>query len=376
MTLSAVTVAGQCRERSPADEAVFGEQGARFADRFADPAEGQRLLAEAVSAGAAEATARLRGASGALVARVSLWRQRGGDRIRLIAAFAPEPEPPAPAAPAAADPAQRTQARLQHYAGLLRPPVEAALGVLGRLRRSLPGARADAPAGLGDTAAVLWRVLWLTDEMAAPTAPGPPGGARLDGEVDVLRLARRLVRLAQPAAAAQGAVLHVPTVPAGGGPGVQASQVALWTALESAIDRALAVAGPGGEVALSLCEEDSLTLQLSATPAAGSGATPPAPTGGATPPAPSGGETLPALGGDATAPAPTGGATSPAPSGGAIAPAPVSGGTLPAPESGATLPAPGGGGTLPASSGGATPPAPIGGVTSPAPSGGATAPAP
>lgn len=86
--LAAVTVAGQCRERSPVDLALFGEAAERFVERFADPLAGEALLARALADGAAEGRAALITAARVGTFRVSLWRQRSGEKVRVVAAFA------------------------------------------------------------------------------------------------------------------------------------------------------------------------------------------------------------------------------------------------------------------------------------------------
>ncbi|MEM7497526.1 MAG: hypothetical protein AAF371_05985 [Pseudomonadota bacterium] len=90
VALLAVTVNGRCRERSPVDLSLFGEGQDRFQDRFREPQEGQALFARAVADGTAEGPAELLTTCGPLLCRISLWRQRGGERLRLVAAIAPE----------------------------------------------------------------------------------------------------------------------------------------------------------------------------------------------------------------------------------------------------------------------------------------------
>ncbi|MEL6574583.1 MAG: hypothetical protein AAFQ81_01735, partial [Pseudomonadota bacterium] len=86
VALLAVTVNGRCRERSPADLALFGSDADGFLERFADRHLGQSLFARAVEDGTAEGWAVLLTAAGPIGCRVSLWRQRGGERIRVVAA--------------------------------------------------------------------------------------------------------------------------------------------------------------------------------------------------------------------------------------------------------------------------------------------------
>jgi len=57
VAMAALDVAGQLRERSPIDLAIFGDEATRLTDRFVEPAGAQSLLAWAVSDGNAEGTA-------------------------------------------------------------------------------------------------------------------------------------------------------------------------------------------------------------------------------------------------------------------------------------------------------------------------------
>ncbi|MEM6678466.1 MAG: hypothetical protein AAF675_11415 [Pseudomonadota bacterium] len=255
LALVAVTVAGQCRERSPADKALFGDDsaGARFVDRFEDAKLGQALLARAIADGTAESRAVVLTTGGAVGCRVSLWRQRGGERLRITAAFAPDP-PVATSSPHAEGPQAKAaedgpQTRgipapvvargapggevqsaawmLHRYAVLLRRPLAAARALLledrgrdrarpqdqdqsaGRSGQGSSGheARRAASARGGHQAvsasAALWRVSSLVAEMerqaiaAARGAGGLdlPGTGALPSEVDAVHLARRLARL-------------------------------------------------------------------------------------------------------------------------------------------------------------------------------------
>ena len=72
VAMAALDVAGQIRERSPADMAIFGDGATRLIDRFVQPAGGQELLARAASDGSAETTAWLITAAGQQRFRISL----------------------------------------------------------------------------------------------------------------------------------------------------------------------------------------------------------------------------------------------------------------------------------------------------------------
>lgn len=226
LTMAAVTVAGQCRERSPSDLALFGEAGARFSARFVDPAEGDALLAIALAEGAAEGRAELRTGSGRGDFRVSLWRQRGGQRIRVMASFA------------AVGASRGGDGPLLHDAPLRRPLL-AVIGVAERLRDN-----AGCSAPVGDLLAASWHMLRVIDE-------GTTSGSRRPrlAEVDLARLCGRLARLAEPGIAATEVILTV-SLEACAGQSVMADEGALWGVVETMLHAAIERAEPGSEIGL------------------------------------------------------------------------------------------------------------------------------
>ncbi|MEL7140426.1 MAG: hypothetical protein AAFP67_15325, partial [Pseudomonadota bacterium] len=225
VALLAVTVNGRCRERSPADLALFGPDGERFVERFEDRTVGQALFARAVDHGTADGQAVLLTAAGGLRCRVSLWRQRGGERIRVVAAIAPETpgggmggdggagggsSDGSGAARGRADlPAASEQASglaWGRYPPLLSRSAGAVMDVLGALRGRAGAAERLV---LEDALAGLWRLMGLSGEMArraalvaelpegaAPASMPLPGAGAMPSEVDLDRLVARLVRLA------------------------------------------------------------------------------------------------------------------------------------------------------------------------------------
>ncbi|MEL6336772.1 MAG: hypothetical protein AAFQ88_09005 [Pseudomonadota bacterium] len=238
LAIAAVTVAGQCRERSPTDEALFGDRGARFAQRFTEPAQGQRLFAAAVAEGFADGEAVLETTAGPLPGRVSLWRQRGGDRVRLIAAFAPSEGVEAAGHGNPAHGPSRT--------AVLHRPLEAAIALATRLR-SGGGAAVD------DMLAALWRMRALLQTAERGEA------ASVEGEIDLLRLTRRAMRVADPAAAARAVSLALPEERSAiAGEGVAASllvvadQQALWSAIDGLIFGAIEMLPTGAALSVSL----------------------------------------------------------------------------------------------------------------------------
>lgn len=238
VALAAVSVAGQCRERSPADLALFGPGADRLVDRFADPALGQGLLARALTDGAAEAEANLLTPGGPALFRVSLWRQRGGERIRVMAAFAQsgalQPAPPPPA------PLPEPPVALAQLAQDLRGPLAAVMGFAQDIRAEAGEARV--PGLAADILAAAWRLLRLSDDLGrlaegAGLAPGL-------GEVDLAGLTRRVLRFA--AVLAPNVEVDLAALPPRGtGPRVLACERTLWSALELLAQTLLAAPGPG-----------------------------------------------------------------------------------------------------------------------------------
>lgn len=253
IAMAAVSVDGRCRERNPPDLAIFGPEHDRLVARFVDPAQGQALFARCVEEGTAEGTASLQSAAGPQVFRVSLWRQRGGDRIRILAAFAAA-VPGGPAAAAVPLSPDHPSGPMPHAGGAgaslasvpaaagdgpqlaaagLAGPVEAIRGVAQRLRQSaLRLGHAEVASGLSHILAASWRLRRLADELAGTDgAPRPGPAARRETEIDLAALLPRLVALAEPEAQALGADLDV-HVPQEGVPLVVADDGRLWTLLD------------------------------------------------------------------------------------------------------------------------------------------------
>lgn len=255
VAMAALDVAGQLRERSPVDMAIFGDAAARLADRFVEPKGGQSLLARAVSDGNAEATAWLTTATGQRRFRISLWRQRGGDRVRVLAAFSDcesldrtvEDGLPASA---------RTV--LLRTAYDLRSPLAAVMGFAERIRS---GAASLTPADAADHAADILAAAWRLQRLAEDLeGAGSSGKTRPDlrmAEVDIARLARRVMRLAAPAAEAAGVTIDGDGLPERGrAPLVIGDESALWSVLDNLLQNAVRHAGRDAAVAIGLGERD------------------------------------------------------------------------------------------------------------------------
>ena len=263
LAMAALDVAGAVRERSPTDMAIFGETAGRLAERFLKPEIGQTLLARAVSDGTAEAVAWLVTQAGQRLFRVSLWRQRGGERIRVLACFAAcdaarsGAEDAAPAA---------LRSELMRLATEIQLPLASLTAMADRLRAGQPardpGSISGASAGAvsdqaADIVAAAWRLRRLTDDLLEASA-APGGAPRLRiGEVDIARLARRILRLAAPAAAAAGVEIAPDSLPAPGqGPLVLGDEGRLWGGIEELASNAIRHAGRGARLSLSLAAED------------------------------------------------------------------------------------------------------------------------
>jgi len=243
IALAAVTVAGQCRERSPVDLALFGEAAERFVERFADPLAGEALLARAVAEGAAEARAALITAAGVRPFRVSLWRQRGGDKLRLVAAFAAGSSE----APASHGGFHPDVARIAHE---MHAPLGALIATAEALRgEGLAPDPASVERHASDVAVASWRVLRLAGELSQIDRAGQGAARQTLVEVDLCRLARRARRMALADADAASVTLEPIAAPTCGVmAGVLTDETVLWGVIDDLLRRAIRGAGAGGRV--------------------------------------------------------------------------------------------------------------------------------
>lgn len=263
--LAAVTVAGQCRERSPVDLALFGEAAERFVERFADPLAGEALLARALAEGAAEGSATLVTAAGARAFRVSLWRQRGGDKIRLLAAFAALGRGAAPGD----GPVSPHAARIAHD---MQAPLGALIASGDALRAEALEPRPDRVARhAADITAASWRMLRLAGDLLDLAASGGTGGhARALVEVDLHRLLGRARRMALAEAAAAEVALEPLAVPGCGPlPGVLSDESVLGGVIDDLLRHAIRAAGEGGAVRVAIegTAEQGLAVAIRGTSA-------------------------------------------------------------------------------------------------------------
>jgi signal transduction histidine kinase len=208
-------------------------------------------LARAVSDGNAEGTAWLVTPAGQRRFRISLWRQRGGERIRVLAAFSACEETGPAMSAGLSDIVREALMRMGHD---MRSPLTAAMGFAELIRANPEGLKpADAVGHATDIVAAAWRLMRIADDLEAAGASGDVLPTLHLAEVDIARLARRVVRLAAPAARAAGVTLNGRGLPERGrGTLVLGDESTLWSVVDSLLQNAVRHGGRGAEVALAL----------------------------------------------------------------------------------------------------------------------------
>lgn len=254
MAMAALDVAGQIRERSPTDMAIFGEGAGRLADRFVEPEAGQTLLARAVGHGSAETEAWLVTPAGQSRFRIGLWRQRGGERIRVLAMFSAT-DPLAEARGIEVHSPVRDQ--ILRLGRDMRTPIDAIAGFAGLLRADPARLRPEEVAShASDILSAAWRLMGIADDLAAAGGTAGRLPPLRSGEVDVARLIRRIARLAAPAARAARVTIDVGGIPGPGeGPLVLGDESTLWSAVDGLLQNALRHGGRGSTVRLGLAQD-------------------------------------------------------------------------------------------------------------------------
>ena len=251
VAMAALDVAGQIRERSPADIAIFGDGATRLIERFVQPEGGQALLARAVSDGSAEGTAWLITAAGQRRFRISLWRNRGGERIRVLAAFSIIEAPGAEVAAGLPEFAREALIRMGHD---MRSPLAAVVGFAEMIRADPDRLKpAEAAGHASDIVAAAWRLMRIADDLEAAGASGAALPDLRLAEVDIARLTRRIARLAAPAARAAGVVINGKGLPERGrGPLVLGDESTLWSVIDNLLQNAVRHAGRGAVVSIAV----------------------------------------------------------------------------------------------------------------------------
>ena len=234
LAMAALDVAGHMRERSPTDMAIFGPESGHLVERFVDGAAGQALLARVVNDGAAEDRAWLLTAAGHQHFRISLWRQRGGERIRILAAFAIDDR---------ASDARPTNPALVRLSHDMRSPLVAAMGFAELIRAEGQGKGNGMDRISGHAASIIaaaWRLASIADDLDGALKAGDAVPMMRLGEIDLARLVRRVARLAEPAACTAGAEVDLRGLD---GVAAQVSVLAdesmLWSVVDNLIQNAL-----------------------------------------------------------------------------------------------------------------------------------------
>ena len=242
VALAAVTVDGRCRERSPADLALFGPRGDRLIERFSDAATGQDLFVRATADGAAEGVAELQTTAGPMRFQISLWRQRGGEKIRILAAFAQiaEPSESEPSLEASIPATDRAE---PGSLALLQWPVAAMVGLAERVR-------AEAPESLDRTTSDLLTAAFRVRHLAANLRTPPCDSVPCWAEIDLARLARRIARLA--AIALREEEIDVRCQTNGATPFILGDEGLLWSLMDHLIVSARAHTPRGGHLTIAI----------------------------------------------------------------------------------------------------------------------------
>ena len=256
VAMAALDVAGQIRERSPSDMAIFGEHSARLVERFVRRDRGQALLARAVTDGSAEGIAWLVTGAGQERFRISLWRQRGGERVRILAAFSACEPVEAETAPAL--PGELSRALVALCLDM-RSPLNAVMGFAEMIRQGADKLKpAEAASHASDIVAAAWRLMRVAEDLETAGASGEPRFAAASSEIDIARLTRRVVRLAMPSAAAAGVAIDISGLPERGqGPLVLGDERRLWSVIDIVVGNAVRHAGRGAEVRVALQRTDA-----------------------------------------------------------------------------------------------------------------------
>ncbi|MEM8793526.1 MAG: hypothetical protein AAGE80_18045 [Pseudomonadota bacterium] len=243
VAIAAVTVDGRCRERSPVDMALFGPERDRLVERFRNVSEGQDLLVQATADGSAEGTADLETMAGPMPFRVSLWRQRGGEKIRILAAFAQVAARGAEVA--------RTTAQSPQLDRLDLP-----LQALITLAEEVRGASSEKiDRQTSDLLSAALRLSALIDDLKVQGS-GPGLAEPTLSEVDLGRLSRRVARMAQAGLKSREVAASHEILGENAPPNVLGDERALWDMLDHMMAASGDGMGAGGRLAFRIGAQD------------------------------------------------------------------------------------------------------------------------
>jgi two-component system sensor histidine kinase TctE len=127
------------------------------------------------------------------------------------------------------------------------------MGFAELIRASPEGLKPDEAAGhAADIVAAAWRLMRIADDLTAAGNTGEIMPALRLAEVDIARLARRVVRLAIPAARAAGVTIDCRGLPERGrAPLVLGDESTLWSVIDNLLQNAVGHAGRGAAVAVT-----------------------------------------------------------------------------------------------------------------------------
>lgn len=258
---------GRLSSRNSVDRTLFGNgaSAAELSGRFEDSAGVETFLARLRETGTASGILACRTDKETRPMQVGAVLLPGGPAeaasqgppAGAVLTFAPpEPAPPEPAPPpGAGDPgiAPDRLARLGHE---LRSPLNAVLGFAELIRQGAGDGAGSLPARTAghaaDIVSAAWRLLGLADDLVAMGETR--GGAQFlrMGEADLGRIARRLIRLAAPAANAAGVRIDDRGLPPPGAvPVVLGDEGALWSVVDNLLQNAIRHAGSDVTVRLA-----------------------------------------------------------------------------------------------------------------------------
>ena len=147
----------------------------------------------------------------------------------------------------------------------MRAPLAAAMGFAELIRANPDRLKpAEAAGHAADIVAAAWRLMRIADDLLAVGNTGEILPALRLAEVDIARLARRVVRLTVPAARVAGVAIDCRSLPERGrAPLVLGDESTLWSVIDNLLQNAVGHAGRGAAVAIALTSsEKGLVLEI------------------------------------------------------------------------------------------------------------------